>query len=198
VTVCCSGAQHDPRRRRHRRCGGRPPPVSKRPSFQFYPADWSANPNLKRCTFAEKGIWLEVMCLLHDQAEYGVLRWSLTEIATAVKCRVADLRSLERKGVMKGADEALAEPSTSPDRDERTAPLSPWYRRKTVRSGSPAGWSRTNMSAASGPKAGPERRARSPHQRLHLTQHLSPPWVWPLVPVLLHLHLQKKKNSYHQ
>jgi hypothetical protein len=42
--------------------------MSKRPSFQFYPADWSANPNLKRCTFAEKGIWLEVMCLLHDQA----------------------------------------------------------------------------------------------------------------------------------
>lgn len=81
----------------------------KRPSFQFYPADWSANPNLKRCTFAEKGIWLEVMCLLHDQAEYGVLRWPLLEIATAVKCRVADLRALQRKGVMKGDDDTLAE-----------------------------------------------------------------------------------------
>lgn len=84
--------------------------MSKRPSFQFYPADWSANPNLKRCTFAEKGIWLEVMCLLHDQLEYGVLRWSLQEIATAVKCRVADLRALHRKGVLKGDDEALQDP----------------------------------------------------------------------------------------
>jgi len=84
--------------------------MSKRPSFQFYPADWSANPNLKRCSFAEKGIWLEVMCLLHDQPEYGVLRWTLQEIATAVKCRPADLRSLQRKGVLKGDDETLADP----------------------------------------------------------------------------------------
>lgn len=84
--------------------------MTKRPSFQFYPADWSANPNLKRCTFAEKGIWLEVMCLLHDQAEYGVLRWTLQEIAAATKCRPADLRSLHRKGVMKGDDFSLVEP----------------------------------------------------------------------------------------
>jgi len=82
----------------------------RRPSFQFYPADWSSNPNLKRCTFAEKGIWVEVMCLLHDQEEYGVLRWTMQEIADAVKCRVVDLKSLHRKGVIKGDDKSLAEP----------------------------------------------------------------------------------------
>lgn len=82
----------------------------KRPSFQFYPGDWSSNPNLKRCTFAEKGIWLEVLCLMHDQPEYGVLRWPLKEIAEAVKCRVADLQVLQRKDVLKGHDQALAEP----------------------------------------------------------------------------------------
>ena len=81
----------------------------KRPSFQFYPADWSSNPNLKRCSFAEKGIWLEVMCLMHDQAEYGVLRWPLKEIAEAVKCKPADLQALHRKGVRKGSDTALDE-----------------------------------------------------------------------------------------
>lgn len=82
----------------------------KRPSFQFYPGDWSANPNLKRCTFAERGIWLEVICLLHDQPEYGVLRWPLKEIAQAVGCKPADLLALERKGVLKGHDTQLAEP----------------------------------------------------------------------------------------
>lgn len=81
----------------------------KRPSFQFYPSDWAANPNLKRCTFAEKGIWLEVMCLMHDQAEYGVLRWPLREIAEAVKCRPADLLALSRKGVLKGCDAELTD-----------------------------------------------------------------------------------------
>ena len=37
----------------------------KRPSFQFYPEDWLANANLRRCTHEEKGIWIDVMCLLH-------------------------------------------------------------------------------------------------------------------------------------
>lgn len=82
----------------------------RRPSFQFYPGDWCANPNLKRCTFAEKGIWLEAMCLMHDQPNYGVLRWPLKEIAEAVKCRLADLQALVRKGVLKGADDELSEP----------------------------------------------------------------------------------------
>lgn len=84
--------------------------MSNRPSFQFYPSDWTSNPNLRRCTFAEKGIWLEVMCLMHDQAEYGVLRWPLKEIAETVKCKTADLQSLIRKGVLKGDDKALSEP----------------------------------------------------------------------------------------
>ena len=51
----------------------------KRPSFQFYPGDWQANSNLRRCTHEEKGVWLDVMCLLHDQEEYGVARWPLKE-----------------------------------------------------------------------------------------------------------------------
>lgn len=82
----------------------------KRPSFQFYPADWASNPNLKRCTFAEKGVWLEVMCLMHDQAEYGVLRWPLKEVAEAVKCKPAELMALQRKGVLKGSDTLLDAP----------------------------------------------------------------------------------------
>lgn len=82
----------------------------RRPSFQFYPGDWSSNPNLRRCTFAERGIWVDVMCLMHDQDEYGVLRWPLKEIAGAVGCKVSELQSLVRKGVMKGNDSRLDEP----------------------------------------------------------------------------------------
>jgi hypothetical protein len=82
----------------------------KRPSFQFYPGDWCANPNLKRCTFAERGIWLEVMCLMHDQEPYGVLRWPLKEVAQAVGCKVSELETLARKGVLKGSDTELSAP----------------------------------------------------------------------------------------
>lgn len=76
----------------------------KRPSFQFYPGDWQSNSNLRRCTRAEKSVWLDVLCLMHDQEEYGVLRWTLKEIAEAAHCKVSELKSLQAKGVLKGAD----------------------------------------------------------------------------------------------
>lgn len=75
-----------------------------RPSFQFYPGDWQANSNLRRCTHAEKGVWIDVMCLLHDSEEYGVLRWPLKEIAQAIGAPLATLRAIVSKGVLKGAD----------------------------------------------------------------------------------------------
>lgn len=76
----------------------------KRPSFQFYPADWQANSNLRRCSHEERGIWIDVLCLLHDQEEYGVIRWTLKEIAQAIGCTPAKLSGLVSKGVLKGAD----------------------------------------------------------------------------------------------
>ena len=76
----------------------------KRPSFQFYPGDWQANSNLRRCTHAEKGAWLDVMCLLHDQPEYGQLRWPLKEIAQAIGASLGLVRGLVTKGVLKGDD----------------------------------------------------------------------------------------------
>lgn len=76
----------------------------RRPAFQFYPGDWQSNPNLRRCTHEEKGTWIDVLCLLHDQEEYGVLRWSLKEIAQATGARLAVLQALIVKGVLKGAD----------------------------------------------------------------------------------------------
>lgn len=75
-----------------------------RPSFQFYPGDWQANSNLKRCTHAEKGVWMDVMCLMHDQEEYGILRWSIKEIAQAVGCSAAVLRGLIDKEILKGVE----------------------------------------------------------------------------------------------
>lgn len=76
----------------------------RRPSFQFYPDDWLSNSNLRRCTHEEKGVWMDVMCILHDQAEYGIARWSLRELAQAVGCTVSRLHGLVGKQVLKGAD----------------------------------------------------------------------------------------------
>ena len=83
----------------------------KRPSFQFYPADWQANSNLRRCSFEEKGVWLEVICLLHDQEIYGMIKWPLKDVAQAIGATVSKLKSLADKGVLKGADAGLMVPA---------------------------------------------------------------------------------------
>lgn len=79
----------------------------KRPSFQFYPADWRNNAKLRRCAWAARGAWIETMGLFHDSDEYGILRWPLKEIAQALGCPIACLRELAEKGVLKGADNGL-------------------------------------------------------------------------------------------
>ncbi len=45
----------------------------KRPAFQFYPADWRKDPCLSVCSLAARGLWIELMCIAHESAEYGVL-----------------------------------------------------------------------------------------------------------------------------
>lgn len=47
---------------------------------------------------------MDVMCVLHDQDEYGIARWPLAEIAQAVGATKAKLNRLVEKGVLKGAD----------------------------------------------------------------------------------------------
>lgn len=76
----------------------------KRPSFQFYPADWRNNAKLRRCSEAARGAWIDVLCTLHDSDEYGVLRWPLADIARAAGVPLKLVRELAVKDVLKGAD----------------------------------------------------------------------------------------------
>lgn len=76
-----------------------------RPSFQFYPGDWTKNANLRRCSPAARGVWIDILCLLHDSdSEYGVLRWPLKDIANAASAPLPLVRELVAKVVLKGAD----------------------------------------------------------------------------------------------
>lgn len=76
----------------------------KRPSFQWYPADWRNNAKLRRCTWAARGAWVDVLGLLHDSDEYGVLRWPWREIAGAIGSPPSLVRELVDKLVLKGCD----------------------------------------------------------------------------------------------
>src|SRR5260363_2291 len=45
----------------------------KRPSFQFYPADWRKDSALQSCSIAARGLWIEMMCIMHECEPYGYL-----------------------------------------------------------------------------------------------------------------------------
>lgn len=81
----------------------------KRPSFQFYPADWRNNAKLRRCSEAARGAWMDILCVLHDSDEYGVLRWPLADIARAAGVNLKLARELVQKDVLKGGD-SVCEP----------------------------------------------------------------------------------------
>jgi hypothetical protein len=146
--------------------------LSTRPSFQFYPGDWQSNSNLRRCTHAEKGVWVDVMCLMHDQPEYGILRWPLKEIAQAIGCKLVELKGLQIKGVLKGDDKSLAEPFVytprSGRKDGEPVTLVPtqagpvWYSSRMVRDE----YVRTIRAEAAGngaaPKASPNLAPKPP------------------------------------
>lgn len=76
----------------------------KRPAFQFYAKDWRGNLKLRRCSDAAKGAWIEIMCVLHDSEEYGVVRFPLKELVNAAGVQVRSARELVHKGVLKGGD----------------------------------------------------------------------------------------------
>lgn len=76
----------------------------KKPAFQFYVGDWKANQKLRRCSWAARGAWIELMGLMHDSEEYGILRWTLEEIIHAVGCPAELVHELVKKGVLKGVD----------------------------------------------------------------------------------------------
>ena len=79
----------------------------KLPSFQFYPGDWLKDPNLRRCSHAAKGVWMDLLCLMFESEERGVLitssrAWSDDEVALAVGGDRAVVLSCVQELMLKG------------------------------------------------------------------------------------------------
>jgi hypothetical protein len=46
----------------------------KRPSFQFYPADWLRDTALRSCSTGARGLWIDMICYMHEGNPYGHLK----------------------------------------------------------------------------------------------------------------------------
>lgn len=82
--------------------------TAKNPWMKFYPADWRADPQLRMCSLAARGLWVEMLCLMHEAEPYGHLTVNgrpVTDMQLAVLCGLppvelgALLTELEEAGV---------------------------------------------------------------------------------------------------
>lgn len=78
------------------------------PWVKFYTSDWRADPSLRMCSLAARGLWMEMLCVMHEAQPYGsllvkgqaVTKRQLASLAGATeKETVAALKELEDAGV---------------------------------------------------------------------------------------------------
>jgi len=80
----------------------------KQPWLKFFPSDWRADPALRMCSLGARGLWIEMLCLMHEGRPLGSLLVSgrpvtaaqLASLVGAPAAQVeAQLGELEEAGV---------------------------------------------------------------------------------------------------
>lgn len=98
----------------------------KQPWLKFHCADWRADPALRSCSLAARGLWIEMICIMHEAEPYGSLRIAgrpLVESSLAKNCGQpvrtvrAALEELEAAGVFDRVDGAIVSRRMMRDRD---------------------------------------------------------------------------------
>jgi hypothetical protein len=96
----------------------------KRPAFQFYPGDWQHDVALRSCSVGARGLWIEMMCVMHQADPYGYLVLNGKPIDRAQLGRMVGASD---KDVRRWLDELVGAGVHSEDADGRI------YSRRMVR-----------------------------------------------------------------
>src|SRR4051812_38833447 len=90
--------------------------AARYPWLKFYPSDWRADPALRMCSLAARGLWMEMLCLMHEASPRGSLLVNghpVNETQLASLCGVATrevmgcLSQLEAAGVFSREDDGI-------------------------------------------------------------------------------------------
>ncbi|WP_066735688.1 hypothetical protein [Cupriavidus sp. D384] len=72
----------------------------KRPAFQFYPADWRKDTALQGCSLLARGLWHEMLCLMHECEPYGHLSVNGKPMKPAQVARLVGISEKEYQRVL--------------------------------------------------------------------------------------------------
>lgn len=69
------------------------------PWLKFYPSDWRADPALRMCSLAARGLWMEMLCVMHEATPRGFLLvngkpLTVGQMAALAGCSADDAKAL--------------------------------------------------------------------------------------------------------
>lgn len=149
--------------------------MTKRPAFQFYPADWRTDPGLRLCSLTARGLWIEMMAIMHEGEPYGHLTVQGRPISVDMLARLIGespttikraLRDLEDNDVFSRTDEGVIF-SRRMVRDEEI--------REARASGGSLGKGHGHKGASHGAKGGRPRNEKPPFDDEQRGDILPPP-----------------------
>jgi len=65
--------------------------MSKLPAIQLYPADWRKDPGIQALDYFEKGVWMEMLFIMHESNNRGFLKINDKKIEKNVLARMLGL-----------------------------------------------------------------------------------------------------------
>jgi hypothetical protein len=64
-----------------------------RPAFQFYPGDWRKDPCLRMCSPATRGIWIDLLCMIHESETGFSVTGTIAQLSRACGCTPEEMAS---------------------------------------------------------------------------------------------------------
>ena len=81
-------------------------PPMKQPWLKFFPSDWRADPALRMCSLAARGLWIEMLCLMHQARPHGSLLVNGKPVTVAGLANLVGAGVAEVEGFLAGLEEA--------------------------------------------------------------------------------------------
>ncbi|WP_156480908.1 hypothetical protein [Variovorax sp. PAMC 28711] len=170
----------------------------KRPSFQFYPADWRKDAALQSCSVAAQGLWINILCIAHECDPYGHMTVNGKPMNAAQIGRLVGMSAKECSGYLAELQDAgvssVAEDgsiySRRMVRDEKVRETRAEIGRQHGIKGKEFG----AMGAEHGGKGGRPKGEKTPGDNPPRNPRRNPPKT-PALLLLLLLHLRRKRNA---
>lgn len=67
--------------------------AKKLPAIMFYTGDWLKDPAVGQCSPATRGIWMDLLCLAHENNRSGVVSGTVEQLARIARCTPDEMRA---------------------------------------------------------------------------------------------------------